>query len=99
MFEDRDGSGPTDRDPAPDTEGHRLAANDNETVETDDGKPEAPDDVEGHHLASNDNETVESDDAKSETPDDTEGHRLSSNDNETVVDDDPPIVEEPPIEH
>ena len=35
-----------------DVEGHRLAANDNETVVDDDQ------DVEGHRLATNDNETV-----------------------------------------
>ena len=39
--------------PADDVEGHRLAANDNETVVED------PDgDVEAHRLASNDNETL-----------------------------------------
>jgi hypothetical protein len=47
---------PTD---APDVEGHRLAANDDETVVTD---PPAEPDVEGHRLASNDNETVVADD-------------------------------------
>ena len=41
-----------------DTEGHRLAANDNETtVADDDGDPKEPD-TEGHRLASNDNETI-----------------------------------------
>lgn len=43
---------PSPQDPDDDVEGHRLAANDNETVVTDD------DDVEGHRLATNDNETV-----------------------------------------
>ena len=36
-----------------DVEGHRLAANDDETVVDDE-----PQDVEGHRLAANDNETV-----------------------------------------
>ena len=39
------------RTDADDVEGHRLAANDNETVIEDE-------DVEGHRLATNDNETV-----------------------------------------
>jgi hypothetical protein len=47
---------PTDE---PDVEGHRLAANDDETVVED---PPAERDVEGHRLASNDNETVVADD-------------------------------------
>ena len=42
-----------------DVEGHRLAANDDETVLED---PPAERDVEGHRLASNDNETVVADD-------------------------------------
>jgi hypothetical protein len=67
-----------------DVEGHRLATNDNETVEADD--PPA-DDVEGHRLASNDNEVVVADE------DDVEGHRLSSNDNEVVVTDEDDVVE------
>jgi hypothetical protein len=66
-----------------DTEAHRLAANDNETIVEDDDTDEA--DTEAHRLASNDNETVV------EAPDtdeaDTEAHRLATNDNETVVDD------------
>jgi len=57
-----------------DTEAHRLAANDNETLaeaaETDEA------DTEAHRLATNDNETL-----------DTAAHRLASNDNETVQDD------------
>ena len=42
---------------ADDTEGHRLAANDNETIEADEDEPETTD-TEGHRLAANDNETV-----------------------------------------
>ena len=42
---------------ADDTEGHRLAANDNETIDADDGEPTETD-TEGHRLAANDNETV-----------------------------------------
>jgi len=42
---------------ADDTEGHRLAANDNETIVEDDGDPK-DDDTEAHRLASNDNETI-----------------------------------------
>jgi len=38
-----------------DVEGHRLAANDNETVPEDESA-----DVAGHRLAANDNETVDS---------------------------------------
>jgi hypothetical protein len=81
-----------------DTEAHRLAANDNETLakaaETDEA------DTEAHRLAANDNETLaeaaETDEADTEahrlaTNDnetlDTEAHRLASNDNETVQDD------------
>ena len=47
-----------------DVEGHKLAANDNETVVDDAETPSDPsviadpEDVEGHRLASNDNETV-----------------------------------------
>ena len=49
--------------PADDVEGHRLAANDNETVVEDPDRDETvvedPDgDVEAHRLASNDNETL-----------------------------------------
>ena len=65
-----------------DVEGHRLAANDNETVQDD----ESPD-VEGHRLAANDNETVDDEHAASEE-DDVEAHRLASNDDETVIADD-----------
>jgi hypothetical protein len=45
-------------DPQTDVEGHRLAANDDETVVDDDIATDAEDDVEGHRLAANDNETV-----------------------------------------
>ena len=45
----RDDLSPADAD----VEGHKLAANDNETIVVDD---EA--DTEGHRLASNDNETI-----------------------------------------
>jgi hypothetical protein len=47
--------------PAGDVEGHRLAANDNETV-VPDADDEPPVDVEGHRLAGNDNETLVEDD-------------------------------------
>ena len=40
-----------------DVAGHRLAANDNETIVQDD-----PDDVVGHRIAGNDNETIVQDD-------------------------------------
>ena len=59
MLDHPEGSGPTDRDPAYDTEGHRLSANDDETLESDD-ESSAPD-TEGHMLNGNDNETLESD--------------------------------------
>ena len=45
-----------------DIEGHRLAANDNETVVEDEL------DAEGHRLASNDNETVIDDAAPERDP-------------------------------
>jgi len=48
-------------DPELDVEGHRLAANDNETIVVDEPAPEPPDldrDVEGHRLIGNDNETI-----------------------------------------
>ena len=99
MFEDHEGSGPTDREPALDTEGHGWA-NDNETLESDDGKPEPTNDTEGHRLSANDNETVESDEGKSEpAEDDTEGHGIWQNDNETVVDDNASVVEDAPTEN
>jgi hypothetical protein len=41
-----------------DVAGHRLAANDNETIVEDD----EDDDVTGHRLSSNDNETIVEDD-------------------------------------
>lgn len=44
-----------------DVEGHRLAANDDETV-VDDPQPADEPDVEAHRLASNDSETVVDDD-------------------------------------
>ena len=62
-----------------DVEGHRLAANDNETVPDEESR-----DVEGHRLAANDNETVDDSHAGSEE-DDVEAHRLASNDDETVI--------------
>lgn len=45
-------------DPELDVEGHRLAANDNETIVIDEPAPEPEQDVEGHRLATNDNETI-----------------------------------------
>ena len=59
MLDHPEGSGPTDRDPAYDTEGHRLSANDDETIESDDES--VKDDTEGHSLTTNDNETLEGD--------------------------------------
>jgi len=74
--------GPTDMDGDLDTEGHRLAANVNETTVDDEG--DAPD-TEGHRLATNVNETTVADDDL-----DTEGHRIALNVSETIVSDDEP---------
>lgn len=41
------------QDELDDVEGHKLSANDNETIVEDED-----DDVEGHRLAANDNETI-----------------------------------------
>lgn len=41
-----------------DVEGHRISANDNETLVEDDEEA----DVEGHKLSANDNETIVEDD-------------------------------------
>ena len=62
MFEPRPDRANVDAVVADDTEGHRLAANDNETAVADDGDPKEPD-TEGHRLAANDNETIVDDEA------------------------------------
>ena len=79
----------------PDTEGHGIQANVNESVATDEpdaGNDPAELDTEGHALAFNVNETVASDRdvAADPTESDTEGHALAGNVNETVVTDGPP---------
>lgn len=52
-----------------DSEGHRLASNDDETIVVD----QPTNDTEGHRLAANDDETIVVD----EPTDDTEGHGLA----------------------